>query len=64
MPTIYMQGVQIRGAVLTFSDVHIFQHWRMTREPAVMMGMDVLGVLDQLIIDYKSRQLHMLTARR
>ena len=64
MPTIYMQGVQIRGAVLTFSDVHIFQHWRMTREPAVMVGMDVLGVLDQLIIDYKSRQLHMLTRSR
>ena len=64
MPTIYMQGVQIRGAVLTFSDVHIFQHWRMTREPAVMVGMDVLGVLDQLIIDYKSRQLHILTSSR
>ncbi len=64
MPTIYMQGVQIRGAVLTFSDVHIFQHWRMTREPAVMVGMDVLGVLDQLIIDYKSRQLHILTRSR
>ncbi len=64
MPTIYMEGVQIRGAVLTFSDVHIFQHWRMTREPAVMIGMDVLGVLDQLIIDYKSRQVHMLTSRR
>jgi len=62
-PTIYMKGVQIRGAVLTFSDVHIFQHWRMTREPAVMIGMDVLGVLDQLIIDYKSQQLHMLTDR-
>jgi hypothetical protein len=64
MPTIHMQGVQIRGAVLTFSDVHIFQHWRMTREPAVMVGMDVLGVLDQLIIDYKSRQLHLLTRSR
>ena len=64
MPTIYMQRVQIRGAVLTFSDVHIFQHWRMTREPAVMLGMDVLGVLDQLIIDYKSRQLHILTRSR
>lgn len=61
MPTIYMEGIKIRGAVLTFSDVHIFQHWRMTREPAVMVGMDMLGVLDQLIIDYKSRQLHMLT---
>jgi hypothetical protein len=64
VPAIQMQGVQVRGAVLTFSDVHIFQHWRMTREPAVMLGMDVLGVLDQLIIDYRTRQLHMRTRGR
>ena len=64
MPSITMQGIRIRGAVLTFSDVQIFQHWRMTREPAVMIGMDVLGMLDQLIIDYRSRELHLLTNRR
>jgi hypothetical protein len=32
----------------------------MTREPALMLGMDVLGVLEQLIIDYRARQLHVL----
>jgi hypothetical protein len=63
-PTVYMGGVQIRGAVLTFSDVYIFEHWRLTKEPAMMVGMDVLGVLDQLIIDYKSRRMHMRTSRR
>jgi hypothetical protein len=34
----------------------------MTREPAIMLGMDVLGVLDQVIIDYRTRQLHLRTS--
>ena len=62
MPTIRMQGVTIRGAAMTFSDVYIFKHWRMTGEPALLLGMDVLGVLDQLIIDYRTRELHIRTA--
>jgi hypothetical protein len=33
----------------------------MTSEPSIMLGMDVLGVLDQIIIDYKAHELHILT---
>ena len=61
LPTIQMKSVRISGAVMTFSDVYIFQHWDMTREPTLLLGMDVLGVLQQLIIDYKTRELHVLT---
>jgi hypothetical protein len=61
VPTIRMQKVLIRGATMTFSDVHIFRHWRMTREPTMLLGMDVLGVLDQVIIDYVTRELHIRT---
>jgi hypothetical protein len=61
IPSIQMQGVRIQGAVLTFSDVYIFQHWKMIDQPTLMLGMDVLGVLDQIIIDYKTRELHLLT---
>lgn len=61
MPTIRMNEVTVRGAAFTFSDVHIFRQWRMTREPALMLGMDVLGMLDQVIIDYRSRELHLRT---
>jgi predicted aspartyl protease len=64
MPTIQMQNVKIRGAILTFSDVYIFKHWRMTSQPTIMLGMDVLGVLDQIIIDYRTRELHILTSNR
>ncbi len=61
VPTIRMQNILIRGATMTFSDVHIFRHWRMTREPTMLLGMDVLGVLDQVIIDYATRELHLRT---
>jgi hypothetical protein len=62
--TIYFQGFQVRGATLSFADVYIFQHWRMTSEPSIMLGMDVLGIMDQIIIDYKTHELHILTADR
>jgi predicted aspartyl protease len=61
MPTIYFQSVQVRGAALSFGDVYIFQHWRMTSEPSIMLGMDVLGTVDQMIIDYRTHELHILT---
>lgn len=63
IPTIHLQSVQVRGAVMSFGDVYLFQHWRMTGEPSIMLGMDVLGMLDQIIIDYKTRELHILTHR-
>ena len=61
LPTINIQNIRIRGASMTFGDVHLFRHWKMTDKPAIMIGMDVLGVLDQIIIDYRSRELHLRT---
>lgn len=62
LPTLVIGSVRVRGATITFGDVQIWQHWRLTREPAIMIGMDVLGVLDQVIIDYRTRELHLRTA--
>jgi predicted aspartyl protease len=61
MPTIYLQAIEVRGAALNFGDVYIFQHWRMTNEPSIMLGMDVLGVMDEIIIDYRTHELHIRT---
>ncbi len=62
LPTMVMDSVRVSGATVTVGDVQIWQYWRLTREPAIMLGMDVLGVMDQLIIDYRTRQLHLRTA--
>jgi len=64
MPLVRMNNVRVQGAVMSFGDVYIFQHLHLTGEPAIMLGMDVLGMLDQLIIDYKTRELYMLTSNR
>lgn len=58
-PPIMLGGVTIRGAHFTTGDLYIFQHWNMTKEPAVLIGMNVLGLLDTLIIDYKRSELQV-----
>jgi Aspartyl protease len=58
-PVIVIGDIQIRSPHMTFGDMHIFEHWKMTDEPAVLIGMDVLGLLDTLIIDYKRGELQI-----
>jgi hypothetical protein len=40
---------KVRGS----PDMHIFAHWHLTHEPALLIGMDVLGLLDVFIIDWR-----------
>jgi len=58
-PPIAFGKAQITGARVTFTDTSIFTHWELTDEPAVLLGMDVLGTLDILVIDYKMQELHV-----
>ena len=48
---------------MTFADVYIFKQWKLTSEPAIMIGMDALGTLDTLIIDYRRHELQMRMAK-
>ena len=54
---IQMGAIDIRSAHVTFGDMSIFSHWQVTSEPALLIGMDMLGLVDTLIIDYKRREL-------
>jgi hypothetical protein len=60
-PAIDLGAAEIHTERLTFSDLRIFQYWRLTKEPALFIGMDALGTLDTLIIDYKRRELQLRT---
>lgn len=64
VPSIGLGEIQINNASITFVDLHIFRHWGYVDEPVLMIGMDVLGLLDTLIIDYRRRELQVLTRRR
>lgn len=58
-PPIRFGGMQISGTRVTFGDMRIFEHWRLTSEPTILIGMDVLGLLDTLVIDYRRKELQM-----
>lgn len=63
VPTIRLGNVQVSNARVNFVDLHIFEHWRMLDEPAILIGMDVIGVLDTFILDYRRRELQSLPRR-
>jgi predicted aspartyl protease len=62
-PPVDIGGITISNMYVTFGDLYIFDAWKLTKEPALLIGMDVIGVFDAVVIDYKRKELH-LKARR
>ena len=63
MPAIELGSIQIRDAGVTFADMYIFKQWKLLNEPAILIGMDALGLLDTLVIDYRRHELQMRMQR-
>jgi predicted aspartyl protease len=61
--SIAIGDITIRGAHVTFGDMHIFDLWKLGDEPALVIGMDILGLIDTLVIDYRRRELHIRPQR-
>ncbi|MDP9083562.1 MAG: retroviral-like aspartic protease family protein [Pseudomonadota bacterium] len=59
MPPIEFGGVHISDAGVTFANMYIFKQWKLLNEPAILIGMDALGLLDTLVIDYRRHELQM-----
>jgi predicted aspartyl protease len=60
-PTIEFGPIKILANTFTYVDAYIFTHWQLTAEPAILLGMDTLGRLDTLIIDFRRRELQIRT---
>ena len=63
-PAIRLGTISVRDARINFADLHIFERWRLRDRPAILVGMDVLGVLDTLIIDYQRREAQIRLVER
>lgn len=46
-----------------FADFHVFRLWGLDKEPALLIGMDMLGVLERLVIDYRRNEVSMYGER-
>ena len=58
-PPIELGALTLRDVRITIGDMYIFQHWHMTDEPTILVGMDLLGLVDTMIIDYKTKMLQI-----
>jgi predicted aspartyl protease len=58
-PTIYVGPLQFSGVNITYGDLYIFDRWKLNQQPTLVLGMDVLGTVDMLVIDYRLHQLQL-----
>jgi predicted aspartyl protease len=58
-PTIDLGSVRIGSATMVFGDFHIFDVWGLTQRPAMIVGMDILGTLTGLSIDFRQAEIFL-----
>jgi predicted aspartyl protease len=63
-PAIEIGQIKLVDPGVTFANLYIFKQWKLTTEPAILIGMDALGVLDTLIIDYRQHELQIRLQKR
>jgi predicted aspartyl protease len=59
LPPIVLGRMHIVGAQASFADVAIFDYLCWSERPALLLGMDILGQFDSMIIDYKAGTLKL-----
>ena len=59
VPDIRFGEVSIRRVRVTFGDFHIFDVWDLNDEPALIIGMDVLGAMGAFMIDFRLAEIHL-----
>jgi predicted aspartyl protease len=63
-PPIDLGGARVGNLLVTFGDFHVFKVWSLLDEPALVLGMDVLGTLPEFTIDYPRREFQPRVNRR
>jgi len=58
-PSITIGEARLRNIPVTFSDLYIFSLWGLADEPALIVGMDVLGTVQKFVVDYGRREFQL-----
>ncbi len=61
VPVVRMGTLQVANPILIFGDFYVFKLWRLEAEPAIVVGMDMIGTLDTLLIDYQRCEIQVRT---
>jgi predicted aspartyl protease len=62
-PRIRIGDAALTDLDITFADLHIFRYFGLDAVPALLIGMDMLGVVARLIIDYRRHELQVRERR-
>ena len=54
-----MGDMTLTNMEVIFADFHVFKLWGLHEQPAMLIGMDMIGVLDRLVIDYRRNEVSM-----
>jgi predicted aspartyl protease len=58
-PTISIDTLRIEDVEVVYGDFHIFKVWELQEKPAMIIGMDVLGTVASLGIDFKNQNIYL-----
>jgi len=62
-PPIVIDALRINDVAIVFGKFHIFEVWGMQDQPAMVIGMDVLGTVASLSIDFKNQDVYVGSLR-
>jgi hypothetical protein len=57
-PAISMGEVTMANVTVVYGDFHIFEVWAMQAQPAIIIGMDVLGTSRAFVIDFARSEVY------
>jgi len=60
-PALQFGQVHLTNLPVTFGDLYVFEVWGLADEPAVVIGMDLLGTLRGFAVDYRRKELQLTT---
>ena len=58
-PTIELGSIKVSNLTVVYGDFHIFDVWGLKSRPALIVGMDVLGTVNALTIDFQRCELYV-----
>lgn len=58
-PMISLGPAAVLGLRVVYSDIPIFKTWHLDSQPALIIGMNALGVVDALVLDYPHSRVYL-----
>ncbi len=62
-PSILIDTLRINNVQVVYGDFHIFKVWEMKDIPAIIVGMDILGTVGSLGLDFRNDDVYFTSSR-